>query len=327
MSTTSPLEAYRDVPVIVFGASGFVGRWVARGLARQGADLHLPVRDAASLEPLRGPYGLSGRLWPLDLMQPGAAADLCRELRPALVFNLAGYGVDPAERDEARARRLNQDVPAELARALAEGAATAWPGCGLVHAGSALEYGPLGSPVCESLPCRPDTLYGRTKLAGARAIEEVARPGALRAVEGRIFTAYGPGERAGRLLPGLLAARDAEEPLALTDGRQPRDFVYVEDVAEALLRLGLSPEAGFDSLHVATGSLHTVREFVEIAADVLGIARERLHFGARSHLREEMWHGPVSVERLRGRIGWTPPRLPREGIEATLRAMREEALR
>lgn len=327
MSAVSPLDAYRGVPVLVFGATGFVGRWVARALAQRGADLHLVVRDAARLEPLRESYGLAGRSWTLDLQVPGGAARLCRELRPAAVFNLAGYGVDRSERDEATAQRLNQGVPAELARALADAASAAWPGRALVHAGSALEYGPVDGPVCESLPSRPHTLYGRSKLLGALGIAEVAAETGLRAVEGRIFTAYGPGERPGRLLPALLRARASGEPLPLTDGRQRRDFVYVEDVAEALLRLGLVEAPGFESLHVATGTLHAVRDFTRIAAEVLGIAPERLHFGARSHLPEEMWHGPVSVERLRGRLGWTPPTLPREGIEATLRAVKEENLR
>jgi nucleoside-diphosphate-sugar epimerase len=311
----------------VLGATGFVGRWVARALAQRAAELHLGVRDAARLEPLREPYGLAGRVWTLDLLEAGAVARLCRELRPALVFNLAGYGVDPAERDEATALRINQGVPAELARALADGGGAAWPGQALVQAGSALEYGPVDGPVCESLPSHPQTLYGRSKLLGARSIEEVTAQSSLRAVEGRIFTAYGPGERPGRLLPGLLRARASGEPLALTDGRQRRDFVYVGDVAEALLRLGLLEVTGFESLHVATGRLHAVRDFIRIAAEVLEIPAERLRFGARSHLPEEMWHGPVSVERLRGRLGWTPPTLPREGIEATLRAVQEERLR
>ncbi|MGH0028596.1 MAG: NAD-dependent epimerase/dehydratase family protein [Myxococcota bacterium] len=318
-----PLDAYRAAPVVVLGAGGFIGRWVARALTRCGADLSLGVRDLAAFAQVAADWRIEGSVHAVDLSEPDAARALCAELRPAVVFNLAGYGVDREEREEEAADRLNRRLPEALAGALAEHASGDWPGRSLVHAGSALEYGPLEGPVCESLPSRPDTLYGRSKWAGARAIAEASRASGLRAVEGRIFTAYGPGERPGRLLPSLLAARDGDGPIALSDGRQPRDFVYVEDVAEALLRLGLCREPGFEVVHVATGVLHPVRRFVEVAAEVLALDAARLQFGARGHLREEMWHGPVSVSRLRERLDWTPARMPREGVAATLRAATE----
>ena len=106
-----------------------------------------------------------------------------------------------------------------------------------------------------------------------------------------------------------------------------RSQVYRELPAlteEALLRLGLVAREGFESVHVASGALHAVRDFVSTAAEVLGLPAERLRFGARPHLAEEMWHGPVSIERLRERLGWTPPTSLREGIEATLRFADED---
>lgn len=304
--TEALMDAYRTTPVLVFGASGFIGRWIARRLSLLAADLHLAVRDPGGMRTLTKQLGIDAHVWPVDLQTPGAASQVCREVRPAIVFNLAGYGVMPRERSESLTDALNRAVPIELAQACLAHATSSWLGQHLVQAGSALEYGPVDGPVVESLPSAPTTAYGATKLAGMTGIEELAQGSGLRAVEGRIFTAYGAGECLPRLLPTLIAASDKGEPLDLTEGAQSRDFVYVEDVAEALVRLGASQESGFASVNVATGQLQTVREFVEAAARVLNIPDSRLNFGVLPYRPEEMWHGDVSVEVLRSRLGWVP---------------------
>ena len=312
------MDAYQNVPALVLGASGFIGWWVARRLTALGADLHVAARDPHGMRALMTHRGIEARVWPIDLETPGAAARLCDELQPAVVFNVAGYGVMAHERSESIAHALNRALPIELARACERIASPGWAGQGLVHAGSALEYGPVDGPVVESVPSTPTTLYGRTKLAGAQGVEEISRESGLRAVEGRIFSVYGAGERLPRLLPTLLAARDGTDPVQLTEGIQHRDFVYVEDVAEGLVRLGCSHDPGFASVNVATGTLRSVREFVETAARVLGLSPSRLRFGARPYRPEEMWHGDVSVDELRARLGWVPTTSLEDGIRSTV---------
>ena len=312
------VDAYQHVPALVLGASGFIGRWVARRLTALGADVHVAVRDPRAMRALMTHHGIEARVWPVDLETPGVAARLCGELQPAVVFNVVGYGVKPHERSESIAHALNRALPVELARACERIASPDWAGQGLVHAGSALEYGPVDGPVVESVRSTPTTLYGRTKLAGARGVEEISRGSGLRAVEGRIFTAYGAGERLPRLLPTLLAARDGTDPLKLTEGIQYRDFVYVEDVAEGLVRLGCSHDPGFGTVNVATGTLRSVREFAETAARVLALSPARLHFGARPYRPEEMWHGDVSVDALWARLGWVPTTSLEDGIRSTV---------
>jgi nucleoside-diphosphate-sugar epimerase len=130
----------------------------------------------------------------------------------------------------------------------------------------------------------------------------------------RLFTVYGPGEHAGRLLPSILAAHRSGESLPLTEGLQQRDFTYVEDVAEGLLRLGLASVESGEAINLATGHLTTVRQFVESAAGVLGMPADRLLFGSVPVRAEEMAHDPVSIRRLEQRTGWRPPTGIRDGI-------------
>ncbi len=313
-------SSYRGARALVLGAGGFLGRWVARELAARGATTALCARDARAVERLRGPWGLAGEVLEADLSLEGEAGRVVREARPQVVFNLAGYGIDRAERDEELAAALNARLPAELAQAVASHRDAAWSGLALVHAGSALEYGTLDTHLGEDEEERPTTVYGRTKLAGTRALLAAARVGDLRATVARLFTVYGPGEHAGRLLPSLLAAAESGASVPLSEGSQQRDFTYVEDVVEGLLRLGLSSAEVLPTssvLNLATGELTSVREFALRAAVVLGIAPERLRFGALPSRSDDMRHRCVSVARSRAALGWVPATSIAAGVRRT----------
>ena len=274
----------------VVGATGFIGRCVCRKLAEQGAQV-CPIgrEDTGNLESVFG------------------------RVHPAIVFNLAGYGVNPSERDEATAWSVNADLPRRLAEALAcEDTAR------LIHVGSGAEYGHAGGDLREDGPASPTTLYGKSKLSGTEAVAERSRALGLRSVIARLFTVYGPGEHAGRLLPSLIECRRTGRPLDLSSGAQRRDFTYVEDAAEGLLRLGVTSMESGAIVNLATGRLATVREFVEIAAGILGIPPENLNFGALSPNIHEMEHAPVAVNRLETLLGWLPPTTIAEGVRKTL---------
>jgi nucleoside-diphosphate-sugar epimerase len=318
MSTeSSSLGCYSGARALVLGGGGFIGRWVAAALSERGAQLVLAVRDERPAVALARELRLTCELRECDLSESGAAARLVREVRPEVVFDLAGYGVDPSERDEALARRLNADLVAEIADALEPGAR--WRGQALVHAGSALEFGAAAGDLADPWRCSPTTLYGRTKLEGSRRLRERSLARGLKALSARLFTVYGPAEHAGRLLPSLLAASRGSGPLPLTEGLQRRDFTYVGDVAEGLLRLGaLEAELPQRALNLATGELASVRTFVETAARVLAIAPERLAFGALPTRAEEMAHDPVSVAELEARTGWRPRTTIEAGVRLTL---------
>lgn len=298
----------------MLGAAGFIGRWVARSLWEQGARLFLVVRDAERAGRIFSTYGIRGDVVEFDLKRFADLRELILKLRPSIAFNLAGYGVDPSERDEADAYRLNADLPQTLCEVIAECRDKEWMGQNLVHAGSALEYGEIGGDLAENSQPAPATLYGKSKLAGTQAVARGCGEYGFRGVTARLFTVYGPGEREGRLTPSLIDAARTGRAIRLTEGRQRRDFIYVADVAEGLLRLGLSSAAPGEIVNLATGRLTTVRQFVEQAAGILNIPVERLLFGALPTRTEEMSHLPVAIDRFKRLTDWRPPTSIPDGI-------------
>jgi nucleoside-diphosphate-sugar epimerase len=281
-------------------------------------------------DPARLPAAFAGGAEVLvaDLAAPKSGTELLRRSAPDIVFNLAGYGVAKDERDPLLYQRLNTLLVLELLFGLR--GASSFGGPRLVHVGSALEYGEART-LDEQTSTRPTEPYGKSKSTATAAIADLR--GQVPSIVARPFTVFGPGERPGRLVPTLLAARATTERIPLSSGHQKRDFVYVEDVARALVQLAELPGATltdgrypFDApcLNLASGALTPVREFVLALADELGVARARLGFGDLPPLLEEMHHPPVPVERLAAALGWKPSADPRAGIRRLVAHLQED---
>jgi UDP-glucuronate decarboxylase len=106
-------------------------------------------------------------------------------------------------------------------------------------------------------------------------------------------------------------------------GAQRRDFTYVEDAVEGLLRLGLCAAETAQIVNLATGRLTSVRDFVLAAASVLSIEPSRLRFGELPSRADEMEHDEVAIARLRGLVDWTPRTSIRDGVRRTVEFERD----
>lgn len=318
--TTEPQwpDAYRDARVLIFGATGFIGAWLARRVLEYGGTLTVAARSTAAAASLRNWLGAAFDFVECDVRNDERVVETVARVAPHVTFNLAGYGVDRRERDEAEAHRINGRFPGVLAEAVAAAWNSAWHGAALVHAGTQLEYGPLSGKLREDRPPAPDTLYGRSKLEGTQALARAAQQHGLPSFTARLFNVYGPGERPHRLLPSLRRAAERGEPIPLTSGEQRVDFVHVEDVAEGLMRIALASDRPGDIVNLASGRLTSVRRFAELAARLMGMPLDRLQFGALPARAETLRYDAVSIRRLRQLTGWSPPADVEAGIRRTL---------
>jgi UDP-glucose 4-epimerase len=309
---------YKGVRVAVFGAAGFIGRWVSNALCALGAKVYLIVRDRENSEKIFCRFDIDGNIVKIDLKDIQLVQMTLTDIKPSITFNLAGYGIDKSENDQETSYKINADLVTALSRAVKLVQDPGWTGQDIVHAGSALEYGTISGDLHESSEPAPTTVYGRSKLKGAYNLKRSCEDLGIKGVTARLFTVYGPGEHEGRLLPSLVDARRTGKDIPLTAGTQKRDFTYVEDVAKGLLMLGLAKTHPGEIVNLATGRLTSVRRFVELAAHVLGIPAEKLKFGLIPTRPEEMENDEVSIRRLRELISWIPETGIEEGVSMTL---------
>jgi UDP-glucose 4-epimerase len=304
--------------LLVTGASGFVGAAVVR-LAVQRGDTVIalvgPRSDLARLESVRREIEVARA----DITDGRALSEVVGLAAPDACVHLAARGAVVREDDLTTLLAANAAVPAALAQALAAAGAGR-----LVTAGSSSEYGSVRGAMEEASAARPDDFYGVAKLAGGLLARIVGARCGLETVHLRLFSVYGPGEDRRRLVPSMIDALLGARPLALTPGEQVRDFVYVDDVAEALLEATHRPGLDGHTLNVGTGVQTSVRQLGAIVADQLG-GHQLLRFGERPYRPDERfsWRaGTVLTERT---LGWTAGTPLAEGIARAIEASRGTA--
>ncbi|NOZ84925.1 MAG: NAD(P)-dependent oxidoreductase [Deltaproteobacteria bacterium] len=308
---------YRNKRVMVLGSTGFIGTNLSAALISAGVRPCLVGRMRSRLR-LSVEPGTFHFEEVSDLTQPDLVEDLILTHQPQVVFNLVACDVESSEKKPEKAHETNCRLVERAVTAVSGINPGTWQGARFVHTGTALEYGAVHGPLHEDGPAVPTTVYGRTKLEGTLTLKKLAASNDIPAITARLFTVYGPFEAAGRLLPYLAGCAASGRPARLTQGIQKRDFTFVADVVEGLLRLGACSRPRGTPVNLATGKLTSVSEFVQAAALVLGMRPEKLRFGQLGTRPWEMKHKPVTIRRLLDLTGWAPLTMPPAGIEETL---------
>jgi nucleoside-diphosphate-sugar epimerase len=131
----------------------------------------------------------------------------------------------------------------------------------------------------ESDPCRPATPYGRAKVELARKAAELARSMDVSLAWTRAFFIFGVGEDARRLVPSIIHGLLRNEKVALSSGRQVRDFMDTRDVGDALAAL-VDTDATMGPINVASGQGVSIRDIACLLAGLTGRDQTLLDFGA-----------------------------------------------
>jgi len=294
----------------VTGATGFIGSHLVERLLR--AD----VAVAILLRPSSNPWRIAALLprvtvIPGDLHALGAVEAGLREFAPDTLFHLAWKGVAGRERNSPDQIEANLMPTVDLVRLAGRVGCRTWIGLG-----SQAEYGPQPSVIHEDTPPRPTTLYGVTKLCAGLLAGRLAADAGLRFAWLRVFSVYGPKDNPGWLLPDLISALSRGERFALTACEQHWDYLYVDDAAEAIYRVGVTPDAE-GVFNLGSGQARPLRTIVERVRDLIDPCLP-LGFGELPYRPDQVMHLQADIARLTRATGWHPTVSLDDGLRRTV---------
>ena len=191
----------------------------------------------------------------------------------------------------------------------------------VVYAASSSAYGiPVGDVQTEDDPVRPLSPYAAAKLAGELYCEAFAATYGLETVRVRFFNIFGPHQRADSPYSGVIALFTAaltanRQPTVFGDGLQSRDFTYVADAVQALVKASAAPGVSGRVYNVGTGRSVTVLELAAALNRLLGTDLPVKHSPARAG---DVRHSRADISRARRDLGYEPAVSFEDGLAQTL---------
>jgi UDP-glucose 4-epimerase len=306
--------------VLVIGGLGFIGVNLTERLVADGRTVTVvtPSRERhaerADAFQARGVRIVEGDLRDAQAMARAVAGQ-------QVVFNLAG---------ESGAVRSMEDPWADLDvncrgnLVLLEALRAVNREAKLVFIGSRLQYGrQTEQPVTEDQPVDPRCLHAIHKLTVENYLRLYNSLFGLRYTIARVTNPYGPGQPKGRTAYGvvnrLIQLALAGETLPIFgDGTQRRDYVHVDDVVSALVRLSDSPSSDGRAFNVGSG---VGTRMIDMAEAIIEIAQG----GRIEHVEWPLLAGQIEtgdfvadVSRIHAAIGWAPELSLQDGLRKTI---------
>jgi UDP-glucose 4-epimerase len=199
----------------------------------------------------------------------------------------------------------------------------------VVYAASSSAYGGLSSEAgqSEDAPTRPLSPYAAAKLAGELYAQAFSATYGLETVATRFFNIFGPRQRGDSPYSGVIALfitamTAGRTPMIHGDGLQSRDFTYVSNAVQALIRAAEAPDASGKVYNIGTGRSVTILDLVAALNRLLGT---KLVPKLGPPRPGDVRHSRADISRARHDLHYEPTVTFEEGLERTLRWYREKA--
>ena len=321
------LEFYRDRRVLITGGLGFIGSNLARQLVAAGADILLV--DGMNPEYGANRFNIDGiedyvRVNVADVRDTTVMDTLVQDRE--VIFNLAGQ---VSHIDSMRDPYTDLDINCRAQLSMLEACRRYNPSVRVVFAGTRQVYGrPDRLPVDEHQLVRPADINGVNKAAGEYYHLLYNNVFGVRACSLRLTNVYGPRQLIKHNRQGFigwfirLAIQDREIQI-FGDGSQLRDFVYVDDAADAFLRAGATGACDGEVYNVGGDEAISHRDLVAVLLETAGTGSVRYVEWPPDKKRIDIGSFYSDSTRFRQTVGWRPRVGMREGFARTIAFYRE----
>ena len=298
---------------LVTGGAGFIGSHLAEELVRRGHAVRvvdsLITGHRHNLAHLSGVEFIEG-----DLADAAVAARAAAGVEYVL-HEAAIPSVPRSVQDPITSNRANITATLNILVAARDAGVRR-----LVYAASSSAYGDTPTlPKREDMPPHPLSPYALQKLVGEQYCQMFTELYGFATVSIRYFNVFGPRQDPGSPYSGVIslfatALLDGRQPTIYGDGEQTRDFTYVANVVDGVLRACEAPNAAGQVINVATGGRISLNELLSVMKRIARSTVEPVYVAARAG---DVRDSQADITKAREMLGYTPTVEFEEGLRRT----------
>jgi nucleoside-diphosphate-sugar epimerase len=306
---------------LVTGGAGFIGSHLAEELRRRGHTVRVAdsfiTGKRSNLQHVKGVELLEG-----DLAEPAFAQRAAQGVEYVL-HQAAIPSVPRSVKDPITSNRANVDATLNVLVAARDAGVKR-----LVFAGSSSAYGNTPTlPKREDMPSSPLSPYALQKVIGEQYLQMFTRLYGLETVSTRYFNVFGPRQDPSSPYSGVIsvfatALLENRPPTIYGDGEQTRDFTYVANVVDGVLRACDAPGASGEVINVATGGRISLNQLFKAMRDLVGGSLEPAYADLRAGDVKDSQADITKAHRL---LGYQPGVSFEEGLKRTVEWYRTAA--
>jgi len=303
---------FNKTPVLVTGATGFIGSHLVKALLKKNARVIIITRPASSLWRLKKIIN-QVQILKADLTQRRLLHQLLRETNPKMVFHLA------ANIDHSRSIRLIRDTLRD--NILGSLNLIEWflahPPHVFINFGTCEEYGDSIMPFDENMREKPVSPYSVTKTAITHYCGMFYRIHKFPVVTVRPFLTYGPFQTSSSLIPYCIRQALKSLPINVTKGEQTREFNYISDMVEGILLAATTKKAIGEIINLGTGKEYKVKNVIKLILTLTG-SHSRVNIGALAYKPGEAMRFYCRSDKVKKLLGWKPKVTLEQGLKKTI---------
>jgi len=299
---------------LVTGGAGFIGSHLAEELVRRGERVRvvdsLITGKRQNLAHLREVEFMEGDLANLDVAQRAVAGV------DFVLHQAAIPSVPRSVQDPITSNRANIDASLNVLVAARDAGVRR-----VVYAGSSSAYGNTPTlPKIETMPTAPLSPYALQKLVAEQYCQMFTQLYGLETVTIRYFNVFGPRQDPSSPYSGVIslfinALCDGRQPTIYGDGEQTRDFTYVANVVDGVLRACHAPGASGEVINVATGGRISLNQLFRTVRDLVRAKIEPIYRDSRAG---DVRDSQADISKARRLLGYEPVVTFEEGLEKTV---------
>lgn len=296
--------------IVITGAAGFVGVRLATILISKGARVTQLVRPGSS-------FSNGVRYFELDLYDHEKVSSAFYLLKPDFVIHLAASKNRVNKKNNfINIYDENVSISSNVINACLDLANLRR----FIFIGSCDEYGAIPSPFNESNRERPINAYGLAKLAVTKMLCTLSSLENFPSVILRPTVIYGPRQGGEMFLSALIQSLIAGRDFPMTFGDQFRDFVYVDDVVNAIIAALIADQKIIGEIfNIGFGKSIQVKHVAMLVSESIGNNSANLvNFGAIPYRKNEVMDYSVNIKHARELLDWKPVTSLELGLDETV---------